>query len=321
MSAPRSGILPAADLLHDLAHLAELLDELVDGWTFVPDPCAIRSRREPLMSSGRRRSSGVIDRMIASMRSSSRSSTFMPFSCWPAKPGIIPSSDRQRAHPADHLELGEEVLERELVAAQLALELLGLVLVELLLGLLDEATGRRPSRGSAAPCGRGGSARTASSFSPVGGEQDRLAGDRLDRQRGAAARVAVELGHHARRRTATASANCSATLTASWPVIASTTSRIACGLTALRMFFELVHELLVDVQAAGGVDDQDVLAVAAWPGPAPSAAMSTGSLVGALLVDVGADLAADLHELVDRGRAVDVAGGDARPTSRARVFR
>ena len=40
---------------------------------------------------------------------------------------------------------------------------------------------------------------------------------------------------------------------------------------------ELVHERLVDVQAAGGVDDEDVLALASWPGRAPSAAMSTGS--------------------------------------------
>ena len=39
-------------------------------------------------------------------------------------------------------------------------------------------------------------------------------------------------------------------------------------------------------------------------------AMSTGSRFGALLVDGRARLAADLDELVDRRRAVDVARGD-----------
>ena len=38
--------------------------------------------------------------------------------------------------------------------------------------------------------------------------------------------------------------------------------------------------------------------------------MSTGSRVGALLVDVGAGPLADRHELLDRGRALGVAGGE-----------
>ena len=72
---------------------------------------------------------------------------------------------------------------------------------------------------------------------------------------------------------------------------------------------ELVHQGGVDVQAAGGVDDQDVLAVLLARSSAHRA-ISTGSRVGALLVDVGADLRAELHELVDGGRAVDVACGE-----------
>jgi hypothetical protein len=107
--------------------------------TFVPEPLAIRSRRDPLISSGRRRSSGVIDRMIAWMRSSSRSSTFRPLHLG-AHAGQHPEQVRQRAHLADLLELSEEVLQRELVGADLALELGRLVLAELLLGLLDRAT-------------------------------------------------------------------------------------------------------------------------------------------------------------------------------------
>ena len=38
-----------------------------------------------------------------------------------------------------------------------------------------------------------------------------------------------------------------------------------CGLTALRICDELVHQVRVDVQAAGGVDDQDVLALHLGP--------------------------------------------------------
>ena len=100
-------------------------------------------------------------------------------------------------------------------------------------------------------------------------EHDRLAGDRLDRQRGAAASVAVELGHARRRRSRPPRPNSSATLTASWPVIASTTSRMSCGRTAFLMFGQLRHQLAVDVQAAAGVDDQHVLALADARGRAP----------------------------------------------------
>ena len=105
------------------------------------------------------------------------------------------------------------------------------------------------------------------------------------------------------------SANCSATLTASWPVIASTTSRTTCGRTALLDPRQLLHQRLVDVQAAGGVDDQHVLAVARGLVERPAGDVDR-VLVGALLVDGGAGLAADLDELLDRGGPVDVAGRD-----------
>ena len=45
------------------------------SWVVVPLPWAMRSRRDPLMIDGSRRSSGVIEQMIASMRPSSDSST------------------------------------------------------------------------------------------------------------------------------------------------------------------------------------------------------------------------------------------------------
>ena len=73
---------------------------------------------------------------------------------------------------------------------------------------------------------------------------------------------------------------------------------------------QLGHQRLVDVQAAGGVDDQHVLAVALGLVARPGGDLDRVG-VGAALVDGGAGLGADLDELLDGGGAVDVAGGDA----------
>ena len=83
----------------------------------------------------------------------------------------------------------------ELVLAQLALERLRLVLLERALGLLDE---RQDVAHAEDALGHpvGVEALEVAELLARGGEQDRLAGDRLDRQRGAAAGVAVELGEH-----------------------------------------------------------------------------------------------------------------------------
>ena len=74
-----------------------------------------------------------------------------------------------------------------------------------------------------------------------------------------------------------ASAKDSATPTASWPVIASTTSSTSCGFAFLRIRDQLVHQLLVDVEAAGGVDDQHVAALGRSACSSAQAAISTGS--------------------------------------------
>jgi hypothetical protein len=70
---------------------------------------------------------------------------------------------------------------------------------------------------------------------------------------------------------------------------------------------QLGHQLLVDVQAARGVDDQDVLALLRRPLPRPRGDFD-GVGIGAALVDVGAGLRADLDELLDGRGTVDVAG-------------
>ena len=68
----------------------------------------------------------------------------------------------------------------------------------------------------------------------------------------------------------TRSAKLSATLTASWPVIASSTSSTSCGLVRLRIAASSSISSLVDVQAPGGVDDQHVEARRSAPGRAPT---------------------------------------------------
>ena len=62
----------------------------------------------------------------------------------------------------------------------------------------------------------------------------------------------------------TRSSNARARLTASWPVSASATSSTSCGLAALLDLGRLVHHLLVERGAAGGVEQHHV--VAAEPG-------------------------------------------------------
>ena len=100
-------------------------------------------------------------------------------------------------------------------------------------------------------------------------------------------------------------------MTASWPVIASSTSSTFVGFDGVADARELVHQRLVDVQAAGGVDDDDVAARRPAPRSSPSRRRpATGSCVS-LAVDRDLDLLAELLELVDRGRALEV-GGDER---------
>ena len=61
------------------------------SFTVEPEPLAIRNRRDPFRIRGWRRSCGVIDRMIASIRSTSRSSKLSSCSRISPIPGSMPS--------------------------------------------------------------------------------------------------------------------------------------------------------------------------------------------------------------------------------------
>ena len=54
----------------------------------------------------------------------------------------------------------------------------------------------------------------------------------------------------------TLSWNSLAAVTASWPAIASATKSTSCGLELRPEVGDLFHHLFVDVQAAGGIDEQ-----------------------------------------------------------------
>ena len=115
-----------------------------------------------------------------------------------------------------------------------------------------------------------------SSFSPMHANRIGLPVTALTRQRGAAAGVAVELGHH------------DAVEVDGLGELLGDVDRVLAGhrvddeqdvvrLDRRADLDELVHERLVDVQAAGGVDDQDVLALHLRPVERPRA-ISTGDV-------------------------------------------
>ena len=129
---------------------------------------------------------------------------------------------------------------------------------------------------------------------------------RLDRQRRAAARVAVELRHH----DAVELGRLRELLGDVDRVLAR--HRVDHQQDVVRPeqlleVGELLHQLLVDVQPAGGVDDQHVLAVTLRLVERPRGDLARVA-VGALLVDGRAGLLPDLDELLDGRGPVDVAG-------------
>src|SRR4051812_27309466 len=296
--------LAAPDLAHQLAHLVELLHELVDLLDARPralgdaKPARALDELGPPALLRRHRQDDRLDAVDLALVDLHLRELL-------ARQARQHAEDRlERAHLAQRLELLEEVIERELVAAQLALELERLVLLELLLGLLDE----RHDVAHAEDALRhplGVEALELVELLAHAGEQDRLAGDGLDAQRGAAAGVAVELAHQ----DAVELDRLAELLGDVHGVLAG--HRVDDEQDVVRLdraadVDELLHELGVDVQAAGGVDDQDVLAVHLRLVERPPRDVDRRA-VGALLVDVGADLGAELHELLDGGWAVDVA--------------
>ena len=230
--------------------------------------------------------------MMAWIRSNSRSSTLTPRSSLPI-PGIIPSRDWSGPSRRT-VELIEEVVETELLLADLALELGRLLVVVGGLGLLDQ---RHHIAHPEDPLGHpvGMEALELVELLAGGGEQDRLAGDRLDRQGGAAAGIAVELGHD----HAVELDDLGELLGHVDGVLAGhgiDDEQDVVGLDRLLDVGQLRHQRLVDVEATAGVDDQHVLALGLRAVACPGRDLDRVA-VGALLIDSGAGLGADLDQL------------------------
>ena len=198
----------------------------------------------------------------------------------------------------------------------LAVELLGglggLVLVERLLGLLDQ--GEHVAHVEDARGHPVGVEQVEVGQLLAGrGEHDRLAGDRGDRQRGATAGVTVELGEY--------DAVVPDTLLEREGGVDGVLAdhrvddeQDLVGLHGVADVDGLLHHLRVDAQAAGGVDDDDVVqlplrvldALAGHPDRVPDAVARFRR------EDRHADPLAVHLELLDRVRALEVGGDQDR---------
>ena len=162
----------------------------------------------------------------------------------------------------------------------------------------------------------------SSSFSPVGREQDRHAGDLAHRQRGATAGVAVELGQH----DAGEADALAERLGGGDGVLADhrvEDEQHLVGVDGVADGGGLAHQLLVDAEAARGVDDDDVEVLG--PGLGEAGGGDRDGVAGGRRVvraprrcrrvrreDRNAGAFADDLQLVDRAGALQVAGHQQR---------
>ena len=221
----------------------------------------MRARREPLMIFGLRRSSGVMDRTIASARSRSLSLTCSSSSRYRPAPGSMPS--RFPIGPSlrtmDSCSTKSSRVKPSPEASRPA-SVRGLVGVERLLRLLDqgehvtqvEDPRRHPVRMEHVE---------VLELLARGREHDRAPGQLHDGQRGAAARVTVELGQH----HAVVADPVQERLRGRHRVLADHRVDHEQDLVRLGGVPDrdgLRHHLRVDAQAARGVDDDHVLLAA-----------------------------------------------------------
>ena len=233
-AAPRSGIFPEERPFIILRISPNCLTSWLTCWTVVPEPLAMRRRREPLISSGRRRSSGVIERMIASTRSSSFSSTCSLESWWPARPGIIPSSEVSGPILRIRLSWSRKSSSvnwflRSFFSSAAASS----SSTDCSAFSMNDRTSPMPRIRWAIRSGWNFS--KSPSFSPVEAYMIGLPVTAFT-DSAAPPRASPSSLERITPSNCATSANCSATLTASWPVIASTTSRTTCGFTRFLMF-------------------------------------------------------------------------------------
>ena len=215
----------------------------------------------------------------------------------------------QRAEFLDLAEHVAEGFEGDFAFAERLLLLLHLVLVELLVRFFDQRDDVAHAE-DAAGHAVGVEFLEVVELLADADELDRHAGDVLDGERRAAAGVAVELGED----DAVELERLVERLGAVDGVLAGhgvDDEVDLVGLDALVDALELVHQFVVDVQPAGGVEDDDVDAF--FPGFLHSVVADDDRVGGAALgIDSEAELFADDVELVDGGGALQVGGDEQR---------
>ena len=220
---------------------------------------------------------------------------------------------RELLHAAHLLHLAhllQKVVQIEFLGAQLLLHLLGLFLVKGLLRLFNErqhVAHAEDARGHAV----GVEDLDVRELFPRSHEFDGLSRDVLDRKGGAAARVAVHLAHDdARDVEQLVKALCH--VDGILPRHGVDHQQNLGGRHGLLEAPELVHERLVNMQAAGGVQKDHVVAVLFG---VCHRALCDFHHVGLARLGIHRDAHALAHhlELVHGGRTVDVAGGQQGP--------
>ena len=274
----------------------------------------MRARREPSMILGLSRSAGVIEWMIAWIRSISRSSKFSSCSRNCPIPGSIPM-----------IFDSEPILRSCCICCRKSSSVKSPPWpVSLAAALAAWSASKVFSacsiRVSMSPMSRireairsGWNTSKSVELLAVGGEHHRLAGDRRDRQGGATAGVAVELGEH----DAVVADAVEERLRGVDRVLADhrvDDEEDLVGRHRVADVRGLLHHLGVDAEAAGGVDDDDVVQGAlglghTGPGHRHRVADAVARLGGEHL-DAG-PLAVDL-ELVDGVGALEVGGDQQR---------
>ena len=213
----------------------------------------------------------------------------------------MPEQAAERTHLLQLLHLLEEVVEGELAVQQLLGGRLGLILLERLLGLLDEGEHVAHAQ-DAAGHAVGVELLELAELLAGGREGDRAADHFLDAERRAATGVAVELRHdHAvdRQGGVERLGHAHGVLTGHR---IDDQERVV-GLDRLGDLAHLLHQLGVDRQATGGVDDEHVAAQAARLG---EAAGGGADRVARLAEHRHVDLSAEGAQLLDRGRTLEV---------------
>ena len=110
-----------------------------------------------------------------------------------------------------------------------------------------------------------------------------------------------------------------ATLTASWPVIASATSRVSVRLRRLAHRGHLEHQLFVDVEPAGGIEDARRRSLRAAPVSSARRVIATGRSPATIGRRRDADLRAERGQLLLRRRPLHVERGHQHLLALARL--